>query len=86
MPSAPVLGIDQLLADPQLQMRDMLVEVEDPIFGKVTLPATPMRFSETTVLNPAPPPLLGQYTEEILATMIGLNSDEIKALRAKKVI
>lgn len=86
VPSAPVLGIDQLLADPQLQMRDMLVEVEDPIFGKVTLPATPMRFSETTVLNPAPPPLLGQYTEEILATMIGLNSDEIKALRVKKVI
>jgi len=38
VPSAPVLGIDQLLADPQLQMRDMLVEVEDPIFGKVTLP------------------------------------------------
>jgi crotonobetainyl-CoA:carnitine CoA-transferase CaiB-like acyl-CoA transferase len=86
VPSAPVLNIDQLMKDPQLLMRDMFVEVEDPIFGKVKLPASPFRFSDTTTFNNDPPPLIGQSTEEVLTTMVGLSSEDISELRRKKVI
>lgn len=86
VPSAPVLSIEQLLRDPQFLMRDMIVEVEDPIFGRVQLPATPMRFSETTVINAAPPPVLGGNTEEVLQSMLGMSDEEIADLRSKKII
>lgn len=86
VPAAPVLTIPQLVQDPQFRMRDMLVEVEDPVFGKVELPGTPMRFSETTVINAAPPPLLGEHTESLLSERLGLSGADIAALRADKVI
>jgi crotonobetainyl-CoA:carnitine CoA-transferase CaiB-like acyl-CoA transferase len=85
VPSAPVQSIEQLMEDPQFLMRDMIVEVEDPIFGKVKLPATPMRFSETTVMNNESPPMLGGNTEEVLKSL-GLSDEEIGELRSKKII
>jgi crotonobetainyl-CoA:carnitine CoA-transferase CaiB-like acyl-CoA transferase len=85
VPAAPVFDIEQLVHDPQFRMRRMMVEVNDPIFGTVELPATPMIFSETTVENSEPPPVLGQHTEEILREL-GLDSAAIAALRAEKVI
>ena len=86
VPAAAVFDIEQLVTDPQFLMREMLVDVEDPIFGPVRLPATPMRFSETTVVNSAPPPLLGQHTEEILHDELGISCAEILALREQNVL
>lgn len=86
VPSAPVLSIHQLVNDPQLLMRDMLVEIEDPIFGKVKVPATPMRFSETSVINAEAPPLLGANTEEVLEKLLGITQSEFAKLKADKVV
>lgn len=66
VPAAPVLSIPEVLADEQYRMRNNLVEVEDPVFGTVELPTTPMIFSDTTVHNPTPPPALGANTVEVL--------------------
>lgn len=84
VPAAPVLSIGELLDDPQFLSRDMLVTVEDPMLGQSVLPATPMRFSETTVDNPAPPPLLGEHTNSVL-TGLGYTDEKIAALRAEGV-
>lgn len=86
VPSAPVFSIDQLMQDPQFLMRDMIVEVDDPVFGKVKLPATPMRFSATSVINTEAPPVLGGNTAEVLKAYIGMTEEEIAELRSKKVI
>ena len=59
-------------------MRDMIVEVDDPLVGKVKLPATPMRFSATTVVKPEPPPLLGEHNEAVLKAMLGLTDADIE--------
>ena len=84
VPAAAVFTIPDLLADEQFLSRDMLVKVDDPVFGEVVLPATPMRFSETTVFNDVPPPLLGQHTESILKSL-GLDDGQIDALKADGV-
>jgi crotonobetainyl-CoA:carnitine CoA-transferase CaiB-like acyl-CoA transferase len=86
VPSAPVLSIDKLVKDPQLLMRDMIVEVNDPLFGPVKLPATPMRFSETSVINSEPAPLLGQNTAEVLQSLLSMTEEQIAELTSKKVI
>jgi CoA:oxalate CoA-transferase len=86
VPSARVLDIAHLVKDPQFLMRDMLVDVVDPVFGPITVPATPLRFSDTTTSNPAPPPLLGQHTEEVLTGMAKINSAQLAQLRKEHVI
>ena len=58
-------------------MRDNLVEVEDPVAGTVTLPATPMKFSDTSVLNPVPAPLLGADTETVLKEIVNCDPNTI---------
>ncbi|HWQ78207.1 MAG TPA: hypothetical protein VN381_05290 [Anaerovoracaceae bacterium] len=36
------MGIDELVEDPQLLARDMLIEIEHPVAGKVKYPGNPI--------------------------------------------
>ena len=85
VPAGPILGVDGALAHPQLRARDMLVEMEHPRAGHVTLLGTPIHFSETPAGPTAPPPTLGQHTEVVLADL-GFNAEDIAALRASGAI
>ena len=85
VPSAGVMDIEEVINDPQLLMRDMIVEVDDPLFGPIKLPATPMRFSETTAVNDTPPPLLGEHTLQILHNL-GRTDREIEELQKEKAL
>ena len=50
------------------------------------LVANPIRLSETPVEYSSAPPTLGQHTEQVLAELLGMNSEQIAALRAERVI
>lgn len=78
IPAAPVLSISELLQDEQYLMRGNIVEVKDPVFGKIKLPTTPMVFSETTVDNPTPPPMLGADTESVLLNLLNMDRESIE--------
>jgi crotonobetainyl-CoA:carnitine CoA-transferase CaiB-like acyl-CoA transferase len=80
VPAAPVCSVPDVLADEQYRMRNNIVEVNDPVFGPIELPASPMVFSETTVDNPVPPPLLGQDTTAVLRDIAGLSAAAIESL------
>lgn len=80
IPAAPILTIPEVVNDPQFRMRNNMVEVNDPIFGPVEVTATPMIFSETSVINATPPPLLGEHTAEVLRDVLGLPEEQIKAV------
>jgi crotonobetainyl-CoA:carnitine CoA-transferase CaiB-like acyl-CoA transferase len=45
-----------------------------------------MRMSATPATSDKAPPLLGQHTEEVLAEILGMSSEDIAALREKKVL
>lgn len=79
VPSAKVQNIEEVLNDPQIQARGMLVEQDHPVAGKVRLSNLAYRFSgcDTTITEPAP--LLGQHNRDI-ATAIGYSADEIDAM------
>jgi crotonobetainyl-CoA:carnitine CoA-transferase CaiB-like acyl-CoA transferase len=64
----------------------MLVEIDHPTAGAVRMAGIPVKFSATPASVRLPPPLLGQHTEEILSSWIGMKIDEINELRGKKVI
>ena len=86
IPGAPILSIKQVVEHPQIKARNMLVEIEDPVVGKVSIPGFPIKFSATPGAVEDPAPLLGQHTDEVLSTILGFTNDEIEALRNKNVL
>ncbi|HEY7320207.1 MAG TPA: CoA transferase [Candidatus Binatia bacterium] len=86
VPCAPVQTIDQVFKAPQVLHREMLVEVEHPTAGTVRMAGIPVKFSATAASVRLPPPLLGQHTEKVLASWLGMNEKEISELKGKSVI
>ena len=70
----------ELLDDAHLRARDMVLDVDDPARGPHLALGNPIKVSSNDV-EYAPPPLLGEHTEEALATLLGLDAAAIAALR-----
>jgi crotonobetainyl-CoA:carnitine CoA-transferase CaiB-like acyl-CoA transferase len=86
VPCGPINRLDEVYADPQVQHRGMKIEVPHPLSGVVPLVANPIKYSRTPISYDAPPPLLGQHTEEVLSTLLGKTTEEIAALRATRIV
>lgn len=82
IPVGPINTVDRVLQDPQVLAREMLVETDHPIAGKIKMAGVPIKLSETPGKVEVPAPILGQHTEEILTQMLNYDSAKIEALRA----
>jgi crotonobetainyl-CoA:carnitine CoA-transferase CaiB-like acyl-CoA transferase len=86
LPCAKVASIDEVVANPQVRHRGMLVEIEHPTAGKVPMQGLNIHFSDTPKQIRRPPPLLGQHNEEIYGRWLGLAPSEVARLKADGVI
>lgn len=86
VPCGPINNLDEVFADPQVQAREMCIDLPHPTAGKATLVGSPIKMSETPVSYQAAPPLLGQDTEQVLSDVLKLNTEQIEQLRQIKVI
>jgi len=86
VPNAPILGIQEALAQPQAVARDMVVETEHAILGKIPIVNRSIQFPGSPQPVPTAPPVLGQHTDEILRDVLGLAPEQIAALRVAKVV
>ncbi len=86
VPCGPIQDIAQVMADPHIASREMIARLEQPGAGELAMPASPLRFSETPRTSPRPAPGLGQHTDDILRTLLGLDTEAISALRSQGVI
>jgi CoA:oxalate CoA-transferase len=86
VPNGPINNVAQVLADPQVRAREMIVEVEHPTAGKTELPGIPIKLSETPGSVRTPAPLLGQDTSEILMSLLGYDAEKIKGLQEMGVL
>jgi len=77
VPNGPINSIDQVVIDPQVIAREMIVEVDHPQAGKTLLPGIPIKMSETPGSIRQPAPLLGQHTFEILHDVFGYTPEQI---------
>jgi formyl-CoA transferase len=85
VPCGAVLTTLELLNDPDLHARGMMQVIDHPVRGKVTVPAWPLRMSESHVpLKCAP--IHGADSEAIYGAWIGCSPDEVKDMRERKVI
>ena len=86
IPCGPIYNVEQLVADPQVAARQMLVQLSHPVAGEQIVPNSPLRFSDTPVQLAEPAPILGQHTQEVLGERLGLDAAELEELRRAGVI
>lgn len=85
VPCGPINDFEQFFADPQAQHRQMVHPVAHPAGVTVSLTRSPLDQRD----SPAPygvPPQLGQHTDEVLASVLGLSAARIAELRATQTI
>jgi crotonobetainyl-CoA:carnitine CoA-transferase CaiB-like acyl-CoA transferase len=83
----PINSLRDAFADPQVRARGAVVHMPHAAtVGGVDVIANPVRLSETPADYRLPPPLLGQHTDEVLSSRLGLDADELARLRAQGVI
>ena len=64
VPCGRVRTIEEVLRDPQLAARQMLVDVAAGS-GSVKVPGNPVKLSDSPALPAGAPPALGQHTREV---------------------
>lgn len=87
VPSAKVQRIDEVLADPQIQARGMVLDQQHPRYGTLRLPNLPFRFSDCDTSAPMQhvAPDLGQHNAEVAASL-GYSASDIATLQADGVL
>ena len=76
----PINDFAQVFADPHVRSRGMQIKVDHPFEPELSLIRNPMTFSGTPIKDYRAPPLLGQDTREVLAT-IGYDDAKLDALK-----
>ncbi len=85
VPAGPIYTLAQVYEDPHVRAREMVVEVEHPVAGRVRHIGIPVKLSDTPGRIARPAPTLGQHTDEVLE-WLGLDRPAITRLRESGVI
>jgi len=86
VPVAPINSVDQVVTDPQVLLRQMVVDLDHPKLGTLRTLGTPIKAVGEPSFRPLPPPGLGEHTETVLRRLLGYAPERIDALRRERVI
>ena len=86
VPCGSVRDLREVFADAQLAARDMVATVNHPAIGSLRLLGAPIKLSATPASVRTAPPMLGQHTDAVLRTDLGMSAGDLAALRASGVI
>lgn len=86
VPCSPVPTFEQVANDPQILHREMIIEVEQPLSGKVKLSGSVYKMSKTPGNRKLRIPLVGEHNQEIYGDLLGFDQKEIENLKAEGVL
>lgn len=86
LPHSPINTIDQVVHDPNVRYRRMVVEIDQPGVGKMEIAGSPFHLSETPGTITRHAPLLGEHTVEVLQQTLGYPPERVQELIARKVV
>jgi formyl-CoA transferase len=75
----------EILSDPHLRERDMIVDIDYPTRGTYQTVGSPIKLSDSPV-TVTRPPLLGEHSAEVLKELCGIDDDTAQQLKSKGVI
>lgn len=87
IPCAPVRSVEEVVADPEVAERRMLIDSDYPTRGAIKVSGTPIKLSDAPD-DSRPmrrPPALGEHNAEVLGS-IGIGADELESLRRDGVV
>ena len=80
VPCGPINTYADVMADPHIQARDLVVDTDHPTLGRIKTLGTPVKLSDTPLTPGRPAPMLGQHTDEVLRE-VGFTIEDIAKLR-----
>ena len=86
VPAAPVNNVAEMVADPQVQAREMFVERDHPVYGRLKTTGTPLKLSETPGRIRWLAPMPGEHNEEIFCGLLGHSKDDLARWRTEGVV
>ncbi len=86
VPCGPINTLERVFADPQVQARELRVDIAHAQYGSVPSVASPIRLSKTPIQYNKPPPQLGEHNQAVLQGLLGLSEEEIKTLQDDKIL
>ena len=85
VPCGAVMDTKELSDDSTMRDREIFVEVDHPVRGRVLMPGWPVKMTDSHVKVTASP-LLGADSSEVYAEWLDLSKDELTALKSEGVI
>jgi formyl-CoA transferase len=85
VPSGACQDTGEVLADPHLRERAMIVDVDYPTRGTYQTVGCPIKLSDSPV-DVTRPPLLGEHSGDVLAELCGVDAETLARLRGRGVI
>lgn len=86
VPYAAVNDIQSTLSHKHVLARDMIKNITHETCGDIKLVNTPVKYSYSKPGIRSPPPTLGQHTEEVMRTVLGMDAAEIHRMRIAGVV
>ena len=85
LPAGGVRTIDVALQAPEVRERDMVRHIPEGDH-EIAVLGTPFKFADADLPDFRPPPLLGQHTDDVLASVLAVEPDAIEQLRRDGVV
>jgi formyl-CoA transferase len=85
VPCGPILSMKELAEEPALRNTGTVVEVDHPERGKYLTIGNPIKLSDSPA-DVRRSPLLGEHTDEILRSDLGMSDDEVNNARGQGAI
>ena len=82
VPLSAVKNIGEVVDDPQIAARDMIVDTEYAGYGSLRTFGSPVKLAATPARARGRAPEMGAHTDEVLRTLLGYSPEQIEALRA----
>ena len=79
------LSIEEVFKEPQLAAREMLVDVEHPVFGTLKELACPVKIKGMEQRK-APAAGLSENTDDILKNLLNYDDEKIESLKVKGAV
>ena len=77
IPAGPINTVGEILEDPHIQAREMVVQLTHPEYGPLRMLGIPIKLSDTPGVVENAPPRFGEHNREVLLKL-GYTEEEIR--------
>jgi len=86
IPCGPIHDVQQVVEDPQVKARDMILQFTHPTAGPLRMAGTPIKLTDTPGQISGIAPELGEHTDDVLTSILNFSKQEIHKLRSQNII